>query len=170
MSTSQPELVPPLFAMGTSVYARRDEEILILKRAGGAMSGSWYLPGGALDPDETLERCAARELEEEAGLVPAGPLALIGIVPMHIYGRPSLIVGYACDVKPGAVKLSHEHSDWRWIRPEQFREEFFAEESVRAIEARNERVGSIVRGIQQDLDRYLAWLERERVFREARAR
>ena len=89
---------------------------------------------------------------------------------MHIYDRAMLIVGYACEVKPGEVKLSHEHSEARWIRPEQFREEFFAEENVHAIEARNERVGSIVRGIQQDLDRYLTWFERERVFRELSAR
>jgi mutator protein MutT len=164
LSESQPEYAPPLFAMGTSVYARRGDDILILKRAVGAMSGSWYLPGGALDPGETLEQCAARELREEAGLRPAGPLALIGIVPMHIYDHSSLIVGYACDVEPGEVKLSHEHSDARWIRPEAFREQFFAEANVRAIEQRNERVGSIVRGIQQDLDRYLAWLERERAF------
>ncbi|MBW2279484.1 MAG: NUDIX domain-containing protein [Deltaproteobacteria bacterium] len=165
---SQPELVPPLFAMGTSVYAQRDGEILILRRAVGAMSGSWYLPGGALDPGETLEQCAARELREESGLEPAGPLALIGIVPMHVYDHETLIVGYACDVKAGEVKLSHEHSDSRWIRPRQFRDEFFAEENVRAIETRNERVGSIVRGIQQDLDRYLAWLEREQVLQQVR--
>ncbi len=42
---SESQFVPPLFAMGTAVYARRAGEILILKRAGGAMSGSWYLPG-----------------------------------------------------------------------------------------------------------------------------
>ena len=41
MSESQPEFDPALFAMGTAVYARRGREILILKRAGGAMSGSW---------------------------------------------------------------------------------------------------------------------------------
>jgi 8-oxo-dGTP diphosphatase/A/G-specific adenine glycosylase len=151
--------------MGTSVYARRGDEILILKRAVGAMSGSWYLPGGALDPGETLEACAARELEEEAGLRPDGPLSLIGIVPMEVYGHSTLIVGYACDVKPDPVKLSHEHSEARWIRPERFRHEFFAEQNVAAIEARNDRVGRIVRGVQQDLDRYLAWLERESAFR-----
>ena len=152
---------PPLFAMGTSVYAQRGDEILILKRAVGAMVGSWYLPGGALDPGETLEQGAARELEEEAGLRPDGPLHLIGIMPMHLYEHDMFIVAYACNVEPGEVKLSHEHSDARWIRPERFRHEFFAEENVTAIEARSERVGRIVRGIQQDLDRYLAWLERE---------
>jgi hypothetical protein len=84
---------------------------------------------------------------------------------MEIYERPTLIVGYACDVAAGGVKLSHEHSEARWIRPARFRGEFFPEQNVAAIEARNARVGRIVRGIQQDLDRYLRWLERERALR-----
>jgi 8-oxo-dGTP pyrophosphatase MutT (NUDIX family) len=146
---------PPLFAIGTAVYARRGDEILILKRAAGALTGAWYLPGGALDPGESIERCAERELEEEAGLRPTGPLTLVGITPMAVYGREVLIVSYACDAS-GEVRLSDEHSEARWIRPERYREEFFAEANVRRIEERNARVGRIVRGIQQDVDRYLA--------------
>ncbi|MGH9210622.1 MAG: hypothetical protein ACRD2C_08055 [Acidimicrobiales bacterium] len=30
------------------VYAERGDEILLLKRRGGAMSGQWFLPGGAV--------------------------------------------------------------------------------------------------------------------------
>jgi 8-oxo-dGTP diphosphatase len=145
------------YAMGTAVYAQRDDRILVLKRAVGAMAGSWYLPGGALDPGESLEAGAARELFEETALRPASPLVLIGLVPMHIYGRDVLIVGYACDCEPGDVVLSAEHSDFRWVDPRQFREESFSEENVRRIETANARIGAIVRGIQRDLDRYLAW-------------
>ena len=152
---------PPLYGMGTGIYARRDGKILILKRALGALSGSWYLPGGALDRGETLEACALRELREESGLVPTGPLALIGIVPMHVYGRDTFIVNYACDCDRGEVVISEEHSDARWVEPRAYRDEFFAEENVRTLEARNERVGRIVRGIQRDLDAYLAWLARD---------
>ena len=150
----------PLFAMGTSVYVRRDDRILILKRAGGALSGSWFLPGGALDRGETLEECAVRELHEESGLDPKGPLSLIGIVPMHLYDHDMMIVSYACDSGPGDVKLSAEHSAAQWIEPERYRGEFFAEDNVRKLERANERVGRIVRGIQRDLDRYLSWSQR----------
>jgi 8-oxo-dGTP diphosphatase len=150
------------YAMGTAVYAQRDDRILVLKRAVGAMAGSWYLPGGAVDPGESLEAGAARELFEETALQPASPLVLIGLVPMHIYDRDMLIVGYACDCAPGDVVLSTEHSDYRWVDPQQFRGESFAEANVRRIEAADARVGAIVRGIQRDLDRYLAWRSVER--------
>ena len=145
------------YAMGTAIYARRKNEILILKRALGAMAGSWYLPGGAVDPGEMLEACATRELREETALSPTSPLVLIGLVPMHIYDRDMLIVGYTCECAGGEVVLSEEHSDHRWVDAEQFREESFSEENVRKIEKANSGIGAIVRGIQCDLDRYLAW-------------
>ncbi len=145
-----------LYGIGTSIYARRKEEILILERAAGTLSGAWYLPGGALDPGETLEQCALRELREETGLAPTGPLELLSIFPMHVYGRDSFIVSYVCDCEDGEVVISHEHSGSRWVDPRRWREEAFAEENVRKLEEANPRVGRIVRVVQQDLDLYLA--------------
>ena len=141
--------------MGTSIYAERDGEILLLKRALGALSGSWYLPGGGLDPGETLEQCAARELREEAGFVPDGPLELIGLIQIPLYGREHFIASYACACPRGKVVLSDEHSGHRWISASRYRSESFAEENVVRVEAANQSIGRIVRGIQGDLDTYL---------------
>lgn len=46
-------------------------DFLVMKRAANAATGagSWSVPGGKLDPGETLESCAARELLEETGIV-----------------------------------------------------------------------------------------------------
>ncbi len=158
---------PQTFALGTAVFAQREGKILLLKRALGALAGSWYLPGGALDPGETLEECAARELLEESGLEASGPLSLIGLVPMYLYDREFMIVAYACD-GAGDVKLSEEHSDFRWISPEEYRKDSLSEENVRRIEARSERIGRIVRGIQRNVDAYLTWRARDLEFRRLR--
>ena len=88
---------PQLFALAASVYVRRDGKILVLKRAGGELTGGWYIPGGAHEAGEELEETARRELYEESGLVPDGPLTLIGLVPMHVYGTDTIQASYACD-------------------------------------------------------------------------
>ena len=63
-----------LYGIGTSVYAEREGKILVLKRSAGAAPGAWYTPGGVLDPDETPEQGALRELREQGmrGPTPGG--------------------------------------------------------------------------------------------------
>lgn len=50
-------------AGGGLVYAEQEEEILLIFRR-----GKWDLPKGKLDPEEQIEACALREVEEETGL------------------------------------------------------------------------------------------------------
>src|ERR1700682_3331701 len=99
----------PLFALSAAVFAERDGQILILKRAVGEAVGSWYLPGGAVDAGETVEEGARRELREECGLEP-GPLTCVAVAHMHVYGQDSLQVLYRCACPRGEVVLSDEHS------------------------------------------------------------
>ncbi len=53
-------------------------EVLLIRRAHPPFRGSWALPGGFMEMEETLENTARRELLEETAMV-AGPLKLIGI-------------------------------------------------------------------------------------------
>ena len=53
----------------------RDDKILFMRRKTAFGNGLLALPGGYLEPDETLLACAIRELEEETGIV--------GLEPVH---------------------------------------------------------------------------------------
>ena len=45
-----------------------DGYVLMRRAAGKTAAGSWSLPGGALDPGETLAQAAIREVLEEVGI------------------------------------------------------------------------------------------------------
>lgn len=72
-------------AAGVAVVLLPDEEgracLLLTKRTRGLRnhSGQWALPGGRVDPGETPERAALRELSEEVGLT-LGDDAVLGLL------------------------------------------------------------------------------------------
>ncbi len=78
MSPASPETPSPYCyryphpAVTTDVvlFTIRDEalHLLLIRRARDPFAGCWALPGGFLDIDEDLDRCAERELEEETGV------------------------------------------------------------------------------------------------------
>jgi 8-oxo-dGTP pyrophosphatase MutT (NUDIX family) len=151
-----------LYGIGTSVYAERDGKFLVLKRSVGAAQGAWYTPGGVLDPDETPDQGALRELREETGLVPAGPLEIVGLIPMHVYGQHSFLVAYACECPHGEVKLSDEHSGARWIDPLEYRDRYFALEAIERLRAREPQIAQMSLAVRRGLDEYIEWRARRR--------
>ncbi|MEW5317271.1 MAG: hypothetical protein WDW38_008582 [Sanguina aurantia] len=57
----------PLVGVGVLIF--KGTSVLIGKRKGSHGGGEWALPGGHLEMGETFEQCAAREVEEETGIV-----------------------------------------------------------------------------------------------------
>jgi 8-oxo-dGTP diphosphatase len=148
---------PPLYALSSAVFVQREGRILVLRRAGGEMTGGWYLPGGALDAGETIEECARRELYEECGLVPSGPLTCVGVAHMRVYGYDSLQVLYACDCTEGEVVLSVEHDGARWVDAAGYRERYFNDAVLARIGAADARIGEMLLNIRNAIDAYIEW-------------
>jgi ADP-ribose pyrophosphatase YjhB (NUDIX family) len=46
-----------------------DGRLLLVRRASRHGRGNWQLPGGFIEPEETIEQAVVREVEEEAGVV-----------------------------------------------------------------------------------------------------
>lgn len=87
------------------------------------MGGAWVFPGGATDADDIDERAtAARELEEEAGIVlaPDAELARYSrwITPAQVKVRFDTHF-FVADKPDGAVARvdGSECVDFRWVRP-----------------------------------------------------
>jgi 8-oxo-dGTP pyrophosphatase MutT (NUDIX family) len=107
------------------VVVRRGEEFLVVHRApsGGAY---WHGIAGGLEAGETYAEAAARELEEETGLVGqpveiADPFvyAIADADPKYraqFPGVEEIVVGcFLVDVPAGwEPELNGEHDDYRW--------------------------------------------------------
>ena len=104
------------YRLVAGVYAMRDGYILMLERARGMMIGFWSVPGGHVEPGETPQEAAVRELFEEAGLTPTGLLWLVTAVPLKggtgwtcsASGMPAR----ATRVKCGSVMSTPRGSGW----------------------------------------------------------
>lgn len=59
----------PVVVPAVSVALRRGERLLLVKRARAPAKGLYAFPGGRVEPGETLEEAARRELLEETGLL-----------------------------------------------------------------------------------------------------
>ena len=113
-----------------SVIVLRDSpegpEVLLVQRTPKArfMGGAWVFPGGAVDPDETVEETARRELEEEAAIViaPDAPLTPFSrwITPAEVKTRFDTWF-FVVEAPPDAVPQvdGAECVDSRWTRPQQ---------------------------------------------------
>lgn len=67
----------PIVAVGAFVFDR-ENRVLLVQRAKDPGKGLWTVPGGRLEPRETLAQAVAREVREETGLVvEVGALACV---------------------------------------------------------------------------------------------
>ena len=56
--------------------------VLLIKRGGHPFIGRWALPGGFLQPGETIEACALREVVEETNVRP------VSLMPIGVFSEP----------------------------------------------------------------------------------
>lgn len=65
-------------ALATDGVVFVDGEVVVLERDRPPYEGSWVLPGGLVEPDETAREACAREVREEVDL-DVRPLGLVGL-------------------------------------------------------------------------------------------
>lgn len=98
-----------------SVAIVRDSKVLLIKRAFAPYRHLWTLPGGRLEPGETIEQCAIREVQEELALVIRNPRPVL----TQALGRDGafrLAVFVTRDFS-GQVRPSDEIADHKWVDP-----------------------------------------------------
>mgnify|MGYP001342331347 CR=1 FL=1 len=98
---------------GAAILVLNEEgHILLLKRSPESHFApeQWGFPGGKIEEGETTLEAAVRETEEETQLRVHSPRSL------GIFNNS--VAAYVSDSFDGAVEIDFEHTDWRWVAPE----------------------------------------------------
>lgn len=93
------------------LIVKRDKEIIFVNK--------WDVPGGKLDNDESLFVAISREIEEEVGLQLETVVCTLSSSKFKGKLGDDLIIYrniYLCKAR-GEVKLSAEHSEYKWVDP-----------------------------------------------------
>ena len=106
--------VDPIVVVGTAVI--RDGRVLAARRVWPAdVAGGWELPGGKVEPGETVPDAAVREVAEELGC----EIEVTGMLS----GESAIRAGYVLRVALAALTsgepVPHEHDAVRWLGPEE---------------------------------------------------
>jgi ADP-ribose pyrophosphatase YjhB (NUDIX family) len=105
--------------VGVVAFIVRDGALLLERRAD---FGTWGIPGGALEEDETVDEAISREVHEETGLeVVAADLFGVFSDPSRIISYPDgnvfrlLTVAFVVQVAIGEPRISDESLELRFV-------------------------------------------------------
>jgi 8-oxo-dGTP diphosphatase len=98
-----------------AVITNERDEVLLLRATYGDLA--WGLPGGALDPGETVHEALQRECLEELGC-DVDVLYLSGVYS-HARVRSHAFIFRCALPDGGGLRLSEEHSEARFFPPDE---------------------------------------------------
>lgn len=132
------------------IFDEAREKVLLTKRAD---NGLWCLPGGGVDPGESVEETIIRELQEETSLT-VRVLRLVGVYSdpdwLVVYNDSDAVqivaLNFEAEITAGEPVLSDETSDWGYFSLEEVSKlEMLLNHEMRIQDAFDRRVEAFVR-------------------------
>ena len=117
---SDDRLYPARPLLAASVAVLRGNRVLLAARGQGLMKGRYSLPGGLVEPGETLAQAALRELREEVG-VESEIIAFLDTIEIieqddESRVRHHFVIGaHAARWLAGEPRIGKEAMDVRWV-------------------------------------------------------
>jgi 8-oxo-dGTP pyrophosphatase MutT (NUDIX family) len=128
--------------VGTKALICHKGKILLLRESreyiDGAEQGKWDVPGGRIDPSETLEEGLLREVAEETGLkITMGKLlaAFDGFPVIREEKCHVVRLYFLCQAHSDAVTLSTDHDAYEWVDPKHIGEKILMNDIEEMLQA-----------------------------------
>ena len=104
-------------AAGVFFYSKSTQRYLYLLRT-DIKNPTWSIPGGGVDPDETLFEGIARECDEEM----AFDIAELKLIPIQKFVNNNFVYHtFFCEVEEEFIpKLNDEHVGYAWVKEGQY--------------------------------------------------
>lgn len=116
----KPEAPSPAIGVGGLVFDPMGRVLLVLRK-NPPKAGLWHIPGGKLEPGETLQECCTREVFEETGLI-VSPREIIAIADRNLEGFHYVIIDFLAELDGEFPKTSAQSGSdatrAEWISPE----------------------------------------------------
>ncbi len=136
------------------LYRKRAEspyEFAVFQRSDNKLW--WQGISGGVENDESIEQAARREIFEEADIIAKPPLYLlesISYLPVYIFdseiqekwGKDIVVIPMYFFAMPfdGKIKLSYEHSDFKWLNYKDAKELIYFDDQKTALWELKERL------------------------------
>lgn len=110
-----------ILQIGVKVLLRRaDGKYLFIERTDvlqNETKQSWDIPGGRIEPNESLDKALSREVKEEIGADISGTPQLVNAQDIFVATKDLHVVRltYTLDFDPTAIALSDEHQSYTWL-------------------------------------------------------
>jgi len=108
----------PKVAVGAVIFNK--EKVLLVRRSNPPAQGMWAVPGGKIDPGETMQQALTREIKEETGLdIEVGEIVYVFDVIKHNEQNEIsfhyVIIDFLCRLKGGRLQAGDDAREARWI-------------------------------------------------------
>lgn len=128
--------------VATKAFIIYEGKILVVRESGGYQDGtnegSYDVVGGRLTPGEHFIESLMREVKEETGLkVEIQKPFFVNEWRPNVKDEQWQIVGifFTCRAKSDTVHLSEDHDEYKWIDPQNFKQEQLIENLYPAFKA-----------------------------------
>jgi len=139
----------------------QDGKVLLIRRGKEPLRGRWVVPGGTVEPGETLEEALVREMREETGLevVPTALLTVVDAIHREdgqlVYHY--VILDYLCRLLSGEARAGSDAEALAWAGLEELESFDLPPKALEVVrEAFDRAAGGPAAPATKDLPRGLA--------------